>query len=110
MLVSNPYAASRSSIACKRPKSPERPPPLVVLAFERDSKMSRVLARRRENWRGVRSGVLVGAEGKMEMWRGLFCVVIVRLRMGSCRVDLHSCLSRLDRLLKVLLSCCEFIV
>lgn len=46
---------------------------MVVLALERASKMSRVLARRRENWRGVRRGVLVGAEGKMEMWSGLFC-------------------------------------
>lgn len=86
VLVSNPYAASRSSIACRRPKSPERPPPLVVFALERDSKMSRVLARRRENWRGVRSGVLVGAEGKMEMWRGLFCVEHVRLRGALVRL------------------------
>lgn len=37
--------------------------------------MSKVLERRRENWRGVRSAVLVGElpEGKMVMWRGLFC-------------------------------------
>jgi len=60
-------------MACKRPKSPDNPPPVVRLAFERDSKMSRVLERRRENCNGVRRGWLVGAEGKMEMWRGLFC-------------------------------------
>jgi hypothetical protein len=35
--------------------------------------MSRVLERRRENWRGVRRGAFEGVEGKMEMWRGLFC-------------------------------------
>ena len=45
---------------------------VVVLTLERDSKMSRVLDKRRENWRGVRRGVFEGAEGKMEMWRGLF--------------------------------------
>jgi hypothetical protein len=72
VFVSKPYAARRSSMACSRPKSPERPPPDVRLALERASKMSSVLERRRENWSGVRSGVLVGAEGKMEMWRGLF--------------------------------------
>jgi hypothetical protein len=45
----------------------------------RDSKTSRLLERRRENWRGVRIGPYgiegEGAcEGKMEMWRGLFWV------------------------------------
>ena len=44
--------------------------------------MSRVLARRRLNWRGVRSGVLRGAEGKIVMWRGLFCCLLV-LEVGS---------------------------
>lgn len=38
--------------------------------------MSRVLARRRENWRGVRSGALSGAEGKRVMWRGLLFLPI----------------------------------
>lgn len=70
--------------------------------------MSRVLARRRENWRGVRSGVLLGAEGKMEMWRGLFCV-FVRLRIGVGGADLRSCLLRLGRLLRVLWSSGEFV-
>jgi hypothetical protein len=73
VFVSKPYAARRSSIAYRRPKSPDRPPPEEALDLERDSKMSRVLARRRENWRGVRSGALSGAEGKRVMWRGLFC-------------------------------------
>ena len=49
-------------------------------ACERDAKMSRVLERRRENWRGVRRGV-AGLEawelrvmgGKMVMWRGFDC-------------------------------------
>jgi hypothetical protein len=72
VLVSKPYAASRSSMAWSRPKSPERPPPEVRLALERASKMSRVLERRSENWRGVRRGALLGCDGKMEMWRGLF--------------------------------------
>jgi len=35
--------------------------------------MSRVLERRRLYCRGVRSGLLDGVVGKMEMWRGLFC-------------------------------------
>ena len=46
--------------------------------------MSRVLERRRENWRGVRIGAEAfdededkDCEGKMEMWRGLFCLVLV---------------------------------
>jgi hypothetical protein len=40
--------------------------------------MSMVLERRRENWRGVRRGVLLGAEGKMEMWSGLFYGLLVK--------------------------------
>lgn len=71
--------------------------------------MSRVLARRREYCSGVRRGVLVGAEGKMEIWRGLFCMNLLDGGMGSCVFGLHSCLSRLGRLLKVLLSWCDFI-
>ena len=59
-------------MACRRPKSPDRPLLVEEWALERDSKMSRVLERRRENCRGLRTGVFVGAEGKMEMWRGLF--------------------------------------
>ena len=51
-------------MACRRPKSPERPPPEEALDLERDSKISRVLARRSENWSGVRRGALRGAEGK----------------------------------------------
>lgn len=39
--------------------------------------MSRVEERSSENWRGVRIGLRVFVagswEGKMEMWRGLFC-------------------------------------
>lgn len=44
--------------------------------------MSRVEERRRENCSGVRIGwrvfVCGSCEGKMEMWRGLFC------RAGAC--------------------------
>jgi hypothetical protein len=64
-------------MACRRPKSPERPPPEEALDLERDSKMSRVLARRSENWSGVRRGALRGAEGKSVTWRGLFCCLSV---------------------------------
>jgi hypothetical protein len=49
--------------------------------FERASKISSVLERRRENFRGVRRGVFEGAEGKIEMWRGLFCSVLEK-RLG----------------------------
>lgn len=45
----------------------------MVLALERDSKISSVLDRSKENCKGVRSGALLGCEGKMAMWRGLFC-------------------------------------
>lgn len=34
--------------------------------------MSSVLESSSEYWSGVRRGVLDGAEGKIEMWRGLF--------------------------------------
>ena len=44
----------------------------------RRSKMSRVEERSSEKWRGVRIGLKVFVagswEGKIEMWRGLFCV------------------------------------
>ncbi len=49
----------------------------VAARRARVSKTSRVLLRRRENWRGVRRGarvLVVGSwEAKMVMWRGLFC-------------------------------------
>ncbi len=47
--------------------------------------MSRVLARRRENWRGVRSGAFSGAEGKRVMWRGLFYYLLVLREEGLIR-------------------------
>lgn len=78
---------------------------------ERREKISRVEDRRRENWRGVRRGVLCGAEGKMEMWRGLFWFVLVngcfrakdswKLERGGETV--RFCLLCLCRQLKVLL-------
>lgn len=90
VLVSHPYAASRSSTAWRRPTSPESPvpvdpgaagaaaapPPEELLLPWRSSKISRVEERRRENCSGVRIGAKVFVEGlwegKIWMWRGLF--------------------------------------
>ena len=70
MLVSKPYAARRSSTACRRPSSPvrfgEAEEDDVAEDLARISKMSIVLERRRENWSGVRMGE------RMVVWRGLF--------------------------------------
>lgn len=46
------------------------------MVLERASKISRVLERMRENWSGVRRGLLLGWEGKIEMWRGFFCCAL----------------------------------
>ncbi|KAG4217459.1 hypothetical protein PC116_g34060 [Phytophthora cactorum] len=71
VFVSKPYAARRSSTACRSPKSPVRrgvgeaaaagAPPVAEGAARRArvSKMSRVLLRRRENCKGVRRGARV---------------------------------------------------
>jgi hypothetical protein len=58
VLVSKPYAARRSSMACKSPKSPD-----AVLFLDRKSKTSIVEERRRENCRGLRTGVKALAVG-----------------------------------------------
>jgi hypothetical protein len=54
-----------------------RPTPAAAFWRERSSKTSSVLERMRENWRGVRAGrnelVEGSEEGKMDVWRGLFC-------------------------------------
>lgn len=46
---------------------------MLALVFDRASNMSSVLERMRENCSGVRSGLLLGCEGNIEMWRGFFC-------------------------------------
>lgn len=50
--------------------------------------MSRVEERSSENWRGVRIGLRVFVagswEGKMEMWRGLFCGKDYRSVLNDC--------------------------
>ena len=72
-----------------------------------------------ENWTGVRSGVPVAEEGKMDMWRGLFCALLVE-GLGALRVwkegwewngmewegEARFCRLRLGRLLTVLLPFC----
>lgn len=67
-------------MAWSRPNSPERPTPEAAFVRARRSKTSIVEERRRENWRAVRTGakVLVAGswDGKMEMWRGLFCLAV----------------------------------
>jgi hypothetical protein len=75
VLVSKPYTARRSSTAWRRPRSPLTE--AVDVVRSRRSKTSRLLERRRENWRGVRTGtevVLVfgSKDGKMVMCSGLF--------------------------------------
>jgi len=55
----------------------------VRVEEERAAKMSRVEERRRENWSGVRRGMLCGWEGKIVMWRGLFWQLISK---GSRRI------------------------
>lgn len=66
-------------MAWRRPNSPERPTPEAAFVRARSSKTSMVEERRRENWRAVRTGaklLVTGSwDGKMEMWRGLFCFV-----------------------------------
>jgi hypothetical protein len=74
VLVSYPYAASRSSTAWRRPRSPETGP---VVERRRRSKTSRQEESRRENWRGVLTGwreVLVAGswEGNIVLWWVLF--------------------------------------
>jgi len=78
VLVSKPYAASRSSTACRSPKSPLSSVLEATAWRARDSKMSSVLDSSRLNWSGVRRGagrpvcasVVVG---RIVVWRGLFC-------------------------------------
>lgn len=79
--------------------------------------MSRVEESRRENCSGVRIGLRVFVagswEGKMEMWRGLFCIVflgqssVLRSPFLSCnryKDNVHYALSRQCRLSRVLRS------
>lgn len=58
--------------------------------------MSRVEERSSENWRGVRIGLRVFVagswEGKMEMWRGLFCGKIdYRSVLTDCSFEERGC-------------------
>ena len=53
VLVSNPYAASRSSMACSRPRSPESPVPADACARARVSNTSIVDERMSENCSAV---------------------------------------------------------
>jgi len=68
VLVSQPYMASRSSTAWRRPKSWSD-----VLCGRRASKMSRHDERRNWNSSGARSSA-----GNREMCRGLFCESVSR--------------------------------
>ena len=74
--------------------------------------MSSVLERMSENWSGVRTGLLLGCEGNIEMWRGFFCegnstlvsFCALLIEVQWWKRYIHFCLLRPGRLLMVRLS------